>query len=382
MTGGRVKGWCPGALKPMLSGDGLVVRLRPWLGRLTPDQVRGIAVLALRHGNGLIDLTARGNIQLRGIREEAHPALIEDLDALGLVDTDPVLEARRNLVLTPFWRMGEAIPRLASALETALGTPDAPALPAKFGFAIDCGPAPVLSAISADIRLEQGLGGALLCRADGAETGMIVAEDDAIPAMLDLARWFLGSGGAPEGRGRMKRHLASGASLPPAFLATQARKAASGTPKPGLFDQGALVGFAFGQLRAETLASLAELGPLRMTPWRMMMIEGAATLPEIPGLITRGDDPLLRVIACTGAPGCLQALQPTRDLARMLAPHIPEAGLLHVAGCVKGCAHPAAAPFTLVGTAAGFGFIRDGNAAAFPVVTGLRAEAASLAGLF
>lgn len=382
MTGGRVKGWCPGALRPMLSGDGLVVRIRPWLGRLTPDQAKGIARLALRDGSGLIDLTARGNIQLRGIREEAHPALIEDLDALGLVDADPVLEARRNLVVTPFWRMGEAIPRLAAALEAALGAPDAPALPAKFGFAIDCGTAPVLGSISADIRLERGVDGTLLCRADGAKTGMMVREDEAIPAMLDLARWFLDSGGAPEGRGRMKRHLASGADLPPAFLATQAREATSTTPKPGLFDQGVLVGFAFGQMQAETLAALAELGPLRMTPWRMMMIEGATTLPEIPGLITRGDDPLLRVIACTGAPGCLQAHQPTRDLARMLAPHIPEAGLLHVTGCAKGCAHPASAPLTLVGTKAGFDFIRDGNAAAFPVATGLRTDAASLVGLF
>jgi precorrin-3B synthase len=382
MRGKQVKGWCPGALRPMLSGDGLVVRLRPWLGRLTPDQAGGIAALARRDGNGLIDLTARGNIQLRGIREEAHPRLIDDLDALGLVDADPVLEARRNLVVTPFWRAGETIPRLAAQLEAALGAPDAPPLPAKFGFAIDCGAEPVLGAISADIRLERGPEGDLVCRADGAETGMRVEEDDAISAMLDLARWFEADGGVQEGRGRMKRHLASGALLPPAFRAARCRKAASGPPKPGLVNQGALVGFAFGQMQAETLASLAAQGPLRMTPWRMLMIEGATLLPDTPGLITRGDDPLLRVVACTGAPGCPQADQSTRDIARMLASHIPEAGLLHVAGCAKGCAHPAAAPLTLVGTPAGFDLIRNGDAAASPVATGLPTDASVLAGLF
>jgi precorrin-3B synthase len=35
-----VKGWCPGALRPMLSGDGLVVRVRAYGGGLTQDQAR------------------------------------------------------------------------------------------------------------------------------------------------------------------------------------------------------------------------------------------------------------------------------------------------------------------------------------------------------
>ena len=47
---------------------------------------------------------------------------------------------------------------------------------------------------------------------------------------------------------------------------------------------------------------------------------------------------MLRVIACTGAPGCLQAHAATRPLARALAPKLTET--LHVSGCAKGCAHP------------------------------------------
>ena len=35
-----------------------------------------------------------------------------------------------------------------------------------------------------------------------------------------------------------------------------------------------LVGFEFGQMQAETLAALADLGALRVTPWRMLLIEG------------------------------------------------------------------------------------------------------------
>ena len=61
MSGFAVKGWCPGALRPMLSGDGLVVRVRPRGGRLAAEQVAGIAALSARHGNGLIDLSSRAN---------------------------------------------------------------------------------------------------------------------------------------------------------------------------------------------------------------------------------------------------------------------------------------------------------------------------------
>ena len=70
MTTFAIKGWCPSALRPMLSGDGLVVRLRPRGGRLSAAQAVGIAALAKRCGNGLIDLTGRANLQIRGVREE------------------------------------------------------------------------------------------------------------------------------------------------------------------------------------------------------------------------------------------------------------------------------------------------------------------------
>ena len=62
----RVRGWCPGALRPMLSGDGMLLRVRPMLGEVSAEAMRGLCDLAGRHGNGLIDLTSRANLQLRG----------------------------------------------------------------------------------------------------------------------------------------------------------------------------------------------------------------------------------------------------------------------------------------------------------------------------
>lgn len=81
-----VQGWCPGALRPMVSGDGLVLRIRPHGGRLLSDQARLIADLSQEHGNGLIDLTSRANMQLRGLDQAGHRAVIDALSGAGLID--------------------------------------------------------------------------------------------------------------------------------------------------------------------------------------------------------------------------------------------------------------------------------------------------------
>ncbi len=359
-----IQGWCPGALRPMDSGDGLVVRVRPPGGRLTPAQAAGIAAAARAHGNGLIDLSARANVQLRGVTPASHPALIADLGALDLIDPDPATEARRNITVTPF--ADAQADRLAATLAAALAKAALP-LPGKFGFAIDTGPAPVLGATAADIRLERGPAG-LILRAEGCAEGRPVTEAEAPGAALDLARWFLAEGGVTDGRGRMAALIARGARPPGASVPPAPALA---PPGPGLTKRGALVGFAFGQMQAETLAALAALGAIRVTPWRMLLIEGLKALPDLPDLLTDPADPLGRVIACTGAPGCPQAHRPTRPLARRLAPAVPPGAILHVSGCAKGCAHPGPATITLTATPRGFDRAENARAGDAPVARDL-----------
>lgn len=368
----EIKGWCPGALRPMMSGDGLVVRVRPRGGRLTQEQAHGIADLSLRFGNGLIDLSARANVQLRGVTPDSHSPLIDGLRALGLIDASTEAEARRNVVVTPFWLPHDGTAGIVTSLTDALAAATAPQTPGKFGYAVDCGAAPVLRDTSADIRIERDEQGGLIVCADGAPYGAPVTADTAAETALALARWFLSSGGAPNGRGRMAAHLARGGRLPDAFTRAKAQVNSIPAPAPGLLPQGMLVGFEFGQMQAKTLSVLAESGPLRITPWRMILIEDVVAVPGVSDLITRADDPRRRMVACTGAPGCPQALAPTRSLARQLAPLIPPGRSLHISGCAKGCAHPGPAPFTLVGRPGGlFDLIRGGTAADPPLRTGL-----------
>jgi precorrin-3B synthase len=182
---------------------------------------------------------------------------------------------------------------------------------------------------------------------------MPVAEAHAIEEMIALARDALSSGLGK----RMGAMLAQGFALLAGYCVQRQQR--QPPPPPGAVEQGFLVGFAFGQIHAETLRALSNLGPLRMTPWRMMLVEDICEPPQLDGLITRPDDPLRRVVACTGAPGCSQGLAAVRPLARSLAPRVPSGKILHVSGCAKGCAHPRVADLTLVAVRDGFNFMRD-----------------------
>ncbi len=371
MSAPIVKGWCPGALRPMMSGDGLVVRIRPPLGKLSPRQAAAIAASSEKFGNGLIDLSTRANIQIRGVSEDTHAKLIAELQGAGLVDNDPLIEARRNVTITPFWCDGDDTWTIAQALQAALTDAGAPQTPGKFGFAIDCGPSPVLAKTAADIRIERNGDGALIVRPDGCNLGTVVTVNSAASVAIELARWFLSTGGASGNRGRMARHIAGGAVLPPQF-SQPVERSSRFDALPGNTDLGRLVAMEFGQMTAKQLADLSEYGALRMTPWRMVLVENCTIPIEIDGIIATASDPRLRVSACTGAPGCPQALSAIRDTARAIAPQIPTDKTLHISGCTKGCAHPRPSETTLVATGKNtFNLIRDGLASDQPDITGL-----------
>jgi precorrin-3B synthase len=253
------------------------------------------------------------------------------------------------------------------AAQLPLALRDLAPLPGKFGFAVDCGPQPVLGAVSADIRIERSGDGSLILRPDGHGLGRRISAENAVSETVLLAKWFLSAGGVTAGRGRMAQLIARGI-LPDGC--TEAAADPLPQPLPGPCADGLLVAFAFGQMQADKLLALANCDhTLILTPWRMILLQGAQSVPADPALITRPDDPLLRVTACTGAPGCAQAIGPTRALARDLATITPHH--LHVSGCAKGCAHPGTADLTLVATPNGYNLIRGGAASDSPFLRDL-----------
>ncbi|WP_343527336.1 cobalamin biosynthesis protein CobG [Sphingomonas sp.] len=367
MSGFVVKGWCPDAWRPMMAGDGLLVRVRPPLGRLTAEQVAGLCEAAIRHGNGQIDLTVRANLQLRGATEQGWPLMVEELQALGLVDPDPVREGRGAILINPDWRAGDDSHAIALALRERLA--ELPDLPGKVGFAIDAGGVPMLAQASADFRVERAADGGLLLRAEGRQSGMAVSREDAVDAMIRLAHWFVESGGPAAGR--MARHAVP---LPDWATGAMVPARAAAPLRPGSHPMGTVHGLPFGRIEAAALAGYvgARGCAVRLTPWRLLIAEGVAPEPA-PGMMQE-DAPILHVDACVGAPACPQASVETRDLAARLATVMQ--GSLHVSGCAKGCARARAADWVLTGREGAFDLARNARAGAAPLHTGLTPERA------
>ena len=394
MTSSPIRGWCPGARRPMRSGDGLILRLRITGGRLASEAAHAIADIASHCGNGELDLGRRGNLQLRGIRDDSLSMAVAGLGDLGLLDEDAGAEAVRNVVASPLSDFDDSAEgnafALAGKLEAALvGDPSLRSLPGKFGFSIDDGGRFSLTNTAADVRLQFTRAGVALSL-DGGSHAVEVPFEQAVTAALHLARAFLDLTSRfpapPRRMAALAAQLGSQAVFAAAGLAPVGDLPAENlVPAPliGAFPTHLGVGLPFGRLTADQLRLLANLAAseIRLTPYRAILLPGATAdhlsrLLEA-GLITRPDDPLLAVAACPGAPACGSASIETRHFARRLAALKPSAeGVwLHVSGCEKGCASSARHAVTLVGRDGSLDLVLDGRPTDPPCRTGLSPEA-------
>jgi precorrin-3B synthase len=408
----RRKGWCPGALQPMETGDGLLARVRVSGGNLSLDQAAAIADCALQCGNGAIGLSARANLLIRGVGERTLPDLQTRLGAAGLLDADPEAERLRNIVVSPLSDIDpeaafDLAPSVASlearlALDSSLRP-----LPAKFSFVLDAlGRLPVAE-VDADIRFEAEpergpasfavfLGGddGLAAHAAPGETGIVAAR---------LARAFLTLN---EGGGRAERRmraLVAGVGAAAVFAAagldtrprlrSQRRTSLRQVLGGHAFGSASFVGATalFGEIDASRFkmmierARAATASGVRLTPWRAFLIVGlearraasiAAASVDL-GFVVSADEQRLRVAACPGAPACLHAWRPAREDATRWASLLPtgDGVVLHVSGCAKGCARPVPTAATLTATERGYDLVLAGKSGDRPVRSELSPEA-------
>lgn len=362
----EIKGWCPGALRPMETGDGLIVRVRPRCGAFTLDQARALAGLATRFGNGHMDLTRRANLQLRGVRDRALAELQNALDTVGLLDPDPETEAVRNVMVAPLAGIDPAEAFDVRPIARELEERCVRGLPPKFGMLVDGGGTVSIAGERADIALCAA--GAHMALGIDTPAGTrwlgAVGRDEAAPTAVALARAFLKSGV----RGRM-RDLVS--LEPPVRLQPLDRAPAGSGRAVGLLTGAVGIAAPFGQLEAQQLHDLVGLAEgagataLRLSPWRTLYIGASDPRPVLEGaraigLIVHAEDPLLRVDACPGRPYCRSSSVDTRHHARRLAEHGLQ-GTLHVSGCAKGCARSVPADLVLVGDEGRYGVIHTGT---------------------
>jgi precorrin-3B synthase len=132
---------CPGVLTLHPARDGLVARIRLPGGYASAARWRALADLSRDFGDGCVDLTARGNVQLRGLRAADAEALAERTAAAGLMPSAQHDRAR-NITASPLAGLDGRPPlrSLVDALDAALlAGPEFAALPGRFLFALDDG---------------------------------------------------------------------------------------------------------------------------------------------------------------------------------------------------------------------------------------------------
>jgi len=388
------RGACPGLWAPMPTGDGLLVRLMP-LGTIPLAAFSKLCTAARQHGNGVIEITARGSIQVRGMNAASAPRFAATVAALGIAAEDGIpIHSCPLSGLDPEEILDASA--LAAGLRRALAqTSLAARLAPKVSVAIDGGGGLSLDELAADVRLgaetinngaafRVGVGGDA---ARATQLGVVATNDGVAAAMRLLeviaqrgrdarARDILAAEGVAPFRSVLTDLLIGNVSLP------TARRCGGDAIGLHALRDGSLtygLGLAFGHSDAAALERLTEAGGtagaigLRAAPGRVLMIVGLASemsssflaAAERLGFIVRADDPRRHVVACAGAPICSSAHIAARAIAPAIAqasaPHLGRSFAIHISGCAKGCAHPAPAALTIVGTPSGCALIADGS---------------------
>lgn len=363
------RGACPTLAEPMPTGDGLLARLRPASGRLAPAQFAALAEAAMLHGNGLVEITARGSFQIRGLTPDSAPLLRRAVMAAGIAVAEGLGIERSPLAGNDPDEIADAL-ALADAIR-AYGNDLAPALAPKLTLVVDGGGAG-LTAAEADLRVTAIAPDRWVISSGARVFGAL--PQAGIPAAVRKLLFAI----AALGPAARARDLPAGLALPqaePAPLPTPDSRPFIGT-RP--LRQGFALGFGlpFGQIEAQVLADLARLADalgataLMAAPNRVLIAEGPSEMQALrrqardAGLVTEPGDPRLAVSACTGSPRCGSGHFGARHLAEVLValhPELIEGLSLHVSGCAKGCAHPRPADLSLVGEAGSIAIAGGGD---------------------
>ena len=389
---------CPSLAAPMPTGDGLLARINTVDGSISPHHLRLVAEAAERHGNGILEVTRRGSLQIRGLTEESAPKFSQEVLASGInvrsgvpVETGPLAGLDPFELIDSRSTVGQLFDKIEKEDFRKLLAP-------KFSMVVDGGGQLSMTDVLADVRLtatETEVGAQWKVSVGGTETNArpvaIVPNDRAISLAIELLRAVVELGRAARGKdlsaekisqacqavgveeiGSPERRRASADKqldtpesprLPVGFFRLKASRIAFGMALP------------FGQTTTEQIKIFSQIIE-RMGIRELRLAFGHALLAicddetitnaakraaEQIGFIIDPQDARLRIVACAGAPACTSATIHTKDIATEIAIRgvLPESGLVHVSGCEKGCSKPISPIISIIGTHDGARIVDD-----------------------
>ncbi len=372
----------------MPTGDGLLARLSP-TGPLPVAHVVALCDAALEHGNGVIEVTQRGSLQVRGLSGTSAPLFARRVFALA-----PGTHHTPALLASPLMgldarELSDLRPVLAELRAGLAAHPVLESLSPKISVLLDGSGKLNLDGVPADLRLcataDSRIHVSLAGDAATAASLTVIEPEHALEVAVQVLTRIAARGTDARARSLanvgdltdLRRGLARVMDTAPRHITPPHITPPPITPRPTvqpigthLLKDGRLalgVALAFGHTEAATLRRWAQFAAdygatsIETAPGRALLAVGltadasrdlgaaAAAL----GFIVRPDDPRCFVVACAGAPACASAQLATRPAAPAIVQ--AAAGLLdgsftlHVSGCTKGCAHPAVAAMTFVG---------------------------------
>jgi precorrin-3B synthase len=380
---------CPGAVQTHLAADGRLARVRVPGGLLSHLQVQVLAGCAVELADGALELTSRGNLQLRGLADDAPAELARRLFDAGLLPSEAHETARNVVASVLSGRAGGLLDvrPVVRAFDAGLVADAAlAALPGRFLVTVDDGRGDV-HGLGGDVGLVAVSPEALALTLAGTDTGLRAAPADAHALALDAARAFLAERTAQDSQAWRLAELTDGVDRVTTRLSTSSSSGRhrGQDPSPGVDERVrpllgeasgpplvtapaigavpqtsglvALIGLVpLGRLTAPALDVLVQVtaalgSEIQVTPWRSVVVpdlpdefvDDVATALHHAGLVFDAASPWAHVTACAGLPGCAKSRADVRaDAARAVATGtLPVDGPQHWAGCERRCGRPA-----------------------------------------
>jgi sulfite reductase beta subunit-like hemoprotein len=369
---------CPGVLRLHEAADGWMARVRIPGGHIGTRELHGIVAVAAL-GNGVIELTSRASVQVRGLESGAADEAARLLGDAGLLPS-PRHDRVRNILASPVAGRHPdslaATDELVVALDRALcADAQLAELSGRFLFAVLDG-TDVVGPERADVRLQaETLDGQVAFRLSlgGRPTTLVVPAAGVIHLALGAARGWLALAapagttlaGAVDARERLVRHLGG------ELLGEEATSGVHVLPVGRLVqndDHVAVTALApLGRLDIQALGGLAELGEqhgaaVRVSAQRTVTVADLA--PEVVdevcrrleglGLLPSADSGWRGLSACAGQGACAKARVDVRAAAaRRASRRSPGAPDEHWSGCERGCGRPVGVAVSVTATGAG-----------------------------
>jgi ferredoxin-nitrite reductase len=393
--------------------DSFMLRTRVAGCALTAYQFAGLADIAEDFGGGYLDLTTRGNTQVREIMPKDTIATLERLDELGLTAKGSGADNLRNVTASPTCGFDpdevlDVLPYARSMHHYILNNRDLYGLPRKFNISFDNGGRVSVCADTNDIafyavRVGEGQGVApgiyfrvQLCGITGhkqfaKDCGLLIKPSQAVPLAAAMIRVFIENGDRTNRKKSRLKYLVDNWGQAKFLEETQKKLTFELSPFPmesceprgatlqhghiGVYNEKEAglnyIGIVIpvgrmmpGQIRA--VAKLADIygrGDIRLTAWQNLIIPGIkdADLETVKAAIIemgfhyKSTTVSGGLIACTGNVGCKFAASDTKthaiQLARFLESEIEldQPINIHLTGCHHSCAQHYIGDIGLIG---------------------------------